>query len=116
MKKLVDGILLDLTESEQADFDEAQAIPPTIGEYTAAVQSLLDNKAQERNYDNMLSMCTYVSSTNVKFAAEGQAGVEWRDACWSACYDIMAEVQVETRPVPTVAELLALMPGFVWPV
>lgn len=82
---------------------------------TDAIQSHMDTKARELNYDGILSLCTYAASTNPKFAAEGQAGVAWRDACWTKGYEIMAEVQAGTREIPTVERLLSEMPEFSWP-
>lgn len=80
-----------------------------------AVQEMMDLKAKERGYDNILSACTYATNTNTKFAAEGQACVTWRDSVWSACYQIMADVASGTVPEPTLNELLAELPSMVWP-
>lgn len=95
------------------------SVPPTTEEtieiMCQAIQDHLDTKPKERLYDGILSLCTYATSTNPKFAAEGQAGVEWRDACWAKGYEIVAEVQAGTREIPTVDELLAELPVFVWP-
>lgn len=81
-----------------------------------AIQSYLDTEAQAHFYDGILSLCSYATSVNPKFGPEGQAGVVWRDACWTAGYAIMAEVESLTRPIPTVAELLAEMPNMEWPI
>ena len=82
---------------------------------TSAIQSTLDKKAQERGYDNILSLCTYATSTAAKFAAEGQAGVAWRDEVWAKGYSILADVESGARAIPTADELLAELPLFVWP-
>lgn len=88
---------------------------PTIAEYTSAVQMHLDNKARERNYDDILSACTYAASSVQRFAAEGQACVTWRDAVWATCYTILGEVTTGARQPPTVEELLVELPVMVWP-
>ncbi len=84
-------------------------------EMTQTVQEHLDATAREKNYDGILSLCTYATSTNTKFAAEGQAGVEWRDAVWDKCYTLLAEVQAGTRPIPSKEDLLLMLPSFNWP-
>jgi hypothetical protein len=80
-------------------------------------QQRLDEFAQTRNYDGVLSLCTYASSANTKFRQEGQYGVEARDATWSKLYEILAEVQEGTRPVPSsYADIENELPALVWPV
>lgn len=80
-----------------------------------AIQSYLDTEAKAHFYDGILSLCSYATSTNPKFGPEGQAGVIWRDACWLKGIAIMAEVESQTRSIPTIEELLAEMPAMVWP-
>lgn len=87
-----------------------------IDSLTAAVQAHLDAEARTRNYDGILSACTYATSTNSRFAAEGQACVQWRDACWDTCYAVMAAVQAGQRSIPTPEQLIAELPPMVWPV
>jgi len=79
------------------------------------IQALLDNQARERNYDGILSACSYATSTNAKFKAEGQALVQWRDSVWATCYAVMDDVLAGNRGIPTQAELISEMPAFEWP-
>ena len=79
---------------------------------TDMVQAYLDSTAQARNYDNILSLCTYATSKNPKFSKEGQAGVEWRDAVWAKCYEILAEIQAGTRSVPE--DIISELPVMNW--
>jgi hypothetical protein len=84
-------------------------------EMVATVQKHLDDTAKTRGYDGILSLASYASSTHPPFSAEGQAGLDWRDAVWGYCYQVLADVQAQTRTIPTAAELIAELPVMVWP-
>ena len=99
----------------RADALAAEALARTRKVLTDAMQSHLDQTAQERGYDGILSLCSYATSANARFGPEGQAGVTFRDAVWAYGYQIIAEVQAGTRPVPSAAELVAALPSIVWP-
>lgn len=82
----------------------------------AATQLRLDTFFQTRNYDGVLSACTYATSAVPKFAAEGQYAVQARDATWAALYTILAEVEAGTRPVPSgYADIEQDLPALAWP-
>ena len=91
--------------------------PPeeVITAVTQAVQQRLDEFARTRNYDGILSVCTYATSAVPKFASEGQYAVQARDATWAACYQLMADVQQGQRPMPTIELVLAELPELEWP-
>ena len=106
-------------EGRPVALDPPPSPPPSpeqiIAALTRAGQMHLDTTARTRNYDGILSLCSYAASTHPTFGAEGLAGVAWRDAVWAACYAILADVQAGQRAVPTEAELLAELPVMVWP-
>lgn len=83
-------------------------------EVVSAVQSFLDTTAQQRGYDNIFTLISYVTSTNPVFQREGQAGLFWRDRVWETCLQIKNDVIAEIRPVPTEEEVLAEMPVIDW--
>ena len=74
----------------------------------------MDTKVQERGYDGILSACSYVNTGIERFDNEGAACRAWRSAVWDKCYAMLAEVQVGTRAVPTVEELISELPKLEW--
>lgn len=92
--------------------EEIQA--QTLADLTAAIQTHLDAVARTRNYDGILSLCSYAVSPHPKFGHEGLAGLAWRDSVWDAGYRILADVQSGARPAPTAEELILELPTIVW--
>lgn len=101
-------------------YKASKFIPPThhaweVSDFTEAIQSALDAWAQERNYDGILSLCSYANSTNSKFNAEGKCGVTARDSAWAYAYGYLHDVETGKRPLMSPAELLKELPPFKWP-
>lgn len=82
-----------------------------------ATQRRLDDFARTRNYDGILSACTYATSLVPKFAAEGQYAVQARDTTWAALYALLARVQAGEVPAPaSFDDVVSLLPTLEWPV
>jgi len=99
---------------------EPSPLPPPTPEQVQeeivrAVQRRLNDFARSRNYDNILSACSYVTSTVPQFAAEAAYCVEARDATWATLYAGLADVQAGNRPMPTLEEILLELPVLTWP-
>ena len=104
---------LPIEEVEANQAAAAQALQQSIVD---ATQRRLDEFARTRNYDGILSACTYATSAVPKFAAEGQYAVQARDATWAALYAFMADVQAGTQPVPSgFADIAPDLPALEWP-
>lgn len=100
---------------DQARMDEhLAASAPTVQQYADAVQAHLDAAAKTRNYDDIVSACSYAGAAN-PFQAEGIAFVAWRGDVWATCYEVMDEVQAGGRAAPTIAALIAELPALVLP-
>lgn len=108
-KVIVTYIVVDKTPDEI--LEEQNHI---IKSLVDVVQNHLDTTARTRNYDGILSLCTYATSTHVKFKSEGQAGVVWRDNVWDKCYQVMNDVLNGLRGIPTGEELILELPVFTW--
>jgi hypothetical protein len=110
-----------LTAWAEADAAAHQPPPaPTPEQIRAQIvidtQVHLDTFAQTRAYDNMLSLCTYATSTIEKYRVEGQYGVDSRDATWETLYQIFDEADAGKRPEPTsFADVVGDLPPLVWP-
>lgn len=107
---------------------EVQALPQEVvtanttaynanlqAEISDAILKKLDEFAATRNYGSIISAASYATSTVPKFKQEAEYAIEWRDQVWSTAYQILAEVQAQTRPVPTVQEVLDELPVPTWP-
>jgi len=100
-------------ELEQEELARIQKIKSSIVKTT---QDRLDSFARTREYDGILSACTYATSPTTKFATEGQYCVSQRDATWATLYTILAEVEAGTRTMPTgYYEIESELPVLEWP-
>jgi len=108
----------EMNDSEFAEWQQSQvkSEDEIKQECINSTQQRLDSFARTRNYDSILSLCTYATSTILEFKAEGQCGVESRDATWNKLYKILNEVQEGTRPVPSgYSDIEADLPVLSWP-
>lgn len=79
-------------------------------------QERLDTFARTRNYDGILSATTYADSLVQKFRNEGQYCLAQRDATWAKLYDMLAEVEAGTRPIPSgYQDIEPELPALTWP-
>ena len=85
-------------------------------EITGSTQLRLDDFAQTKTYDSILSACTYATSAIERLQAEGQYCVTSRDNTWETLYTILAEVKEGTRPMPSgYDEIEPELPVLAWP-
>jgi len=102
-------IELTSTQMDEVKFNELAKT------YELAVIQFLNLKVQERNYDSILSACTYDNSTNPTFKAEALACISWRDVVWDYCYSELNKVKLNQRQINTISEFINELPVLVWP-
>lgn len=77
-------------------------------------QKHLDEFAKQKGYDNIISVCTYATSSNIARALEGQKAVDNRDLVWDHYF---SKLELYTQPnavLPTVEEYIATLPVLSW--
>ena len=117
---------LEKTEDGERQFRIVAIPEPTIEEKIASayqqldsmVEYRLDNFAKEKKYANIVSACSYATSSNPTFAAEAAYCVKMRDETYAKCYelinDILPKVQAGLRPIPEWEEIEAQLPVLSW--
>lgn len=89
-----------------------------LGMYSSAMQGMLDAKAQERQYDSMLTAVSYLDDPNPAYAAEAAALKAHRSAVWTYALAALADVQAGVRTAPPIEDFLAEVAAacpFSWP-
>ena len=83
----------------------------TLQAMESAIQEYIDSQAKNRGYDSIVSACSYAGYTN-EFQTEAVSLGVWRSAVWTKAYQVQADVEAGTIPMPTVDELIAMLPIF----
>lgn len=87
-----------------------------LSEITYEITKRLDAFAKTRQYDSIVSACTYATSKVQQFQTEGQCCEDLRDQTWAVAFDILAEVSAGTRPaITSYSDVESLLPALVWP-
>lgn len=96
------------------DLAEFEVINNCLAIAKGITQRHLDQFANTRGYDSILSACSYVTSSNAKFAAEANRCVFLRDLAWSVYFDIEDKVRNEGFRPESDDEIEVLMPLLTW--
>lgn len=106
---------INLSKMVTAEQKQQEQIDAIVAQYRAAIQSLIDRTANERQYDDGNSLAGYVNSTVPEWATEAQAFVVWRDQVWTYALGELDKVKSGQREQPSVEGFLAELPAFEWP-
>lgn len=116
--ELIDGIptmkwvVVDKTE-EELQVEVTAKTTAILTSYKATIQAMIDSEAQNRGYDDINAIAKYQGYTNM-YQEETIALGMWCADCWTKGYIILDEVQKGIRALPTIEEVLAELPMFVF--
>lgn len=98
-----------------AEQKAAEARAAQLAAYKAAFDAHLDAVAQQRQYDNRLTVPAYLGSTNPQWAAEAVAYIAWRDAALAYMFAKLAAVEAGAIDAPSIAEFVGGISPIEWP-
>lgn len=78
------------------------------------MESVINNTARERQYDNGVSCAGYANSTNEIWKAEADAFIAWRDKVWEYAFNKMQEYLSNEKPLPTLEAFIEALPKIEW--
>lgn len=122
MKKIVNGVEMDMTDEDMVDYNNRQqawddsAPERMVTEFTQSLERVITEKAAEKSYSSAVSCASYKDSTNEQWAAEANAFIAWRDMCFEYAYDYQSQVQQRNIPNPNLEEFLLGLPAMQWPI
>lgn len=110
----------DIVTEEYDIIDIPKPLPMTLVDVEKMLieqtQSRLDNFAQSRGYDNILSACSYSNDPNIKFQTEGTHCVQMRSQTWIVLYQIISDIKNEVRSMPNkFSDIENELPSLTWP-
>lgn len=102
---------------EPAAETPAEYIARRQTEIVNMVQNIIDETAQQKNYDDGVSCASYVGDPDEEFNADAVAFVAWRGRCWRTCYNILDGVTAGTVAPEDVTDeyVLERLPTMEWP-
>lgn len=83
--------------------------------YEKALEEHIDKKANERGYTTIHTASLRAALVNSPYHAEGLVYGAWMDACNAKGYEVLAQVQAGTIPLPAVEDFIAMLPVLVLP-
>lgn len=114
MKKLVNGVEVEMSPEEVAAFIADQATGPTVEDYDRALTDHLDAVARERRWDNRIT-CALRAGFPGPWHNEGVAFAAWMDACNAQSYQLWQDVAAGQTQQPTIDAFIASLPTMQWP-
>jgi hypothetical protein len=92
-------------------------IPINFNDLEVDTQKRLDDFAATKGYSDIVSVCTYATSSNLQYKSDADYCVLSRDNTWEKLYLIFNEIEQGKRPMPTDYNQIAVdLPVLAWPV
>lgn len=87
----------------------------SMEDYENAINNLLDETAQAKQYTSRSSIVEYALSTNSTWKNEALAFISWKDAVLLSAYNTLEQVQSGSIQQPSLQEFVSALPTITWP-
>lgn len=77
-------------------------------DYVPPIESLMDTKAKEYDFDNIVDACSYTNSSNPVWRNESIAFTHWRDYIWGTATDEL-KIQLDNGTAPDIEDFITLI-------
>ena len=113
-------VLSGMTVTEEYDVVAIVTTQPKVSDIQNAflmrVRDRLNNFAKTRMYDDILSACSYVNDSNLKFKSEAEYCIQMRSETYSKLFEILSDMESNKRPLITNFNAIeSELPNLVWP-
>lgn len=88
---------------------------PTLNDYKFELKLHLTRVAQQRDYDDEQSICSYATSVNLTWKAEAETFIAWRDTVYEYAFLILSDVETGNIPAPSLVDFINALPVIIWP-
>ena len=88
---------------------QAEAADAHKRRVTRAIDEHVEAQAHALQYNGAAHLASYVASSVPEWQAEAQAFVAWREACWIAALDMLADAEASGE-APSVEDVIAALP------
>lgn len=82
--------------------------PVEYADYVSPIESLMDKKAKEYDFDNIIDACSYTNSSNEVWKTESIAFTNWRDWIWGTAVEEL-KIQIADGNPPEVEDFITLI-------
>lgn len=107
-------LIQDLKKQEIRKEYEEMTTEELIKQIQDHIQNMLDSLAREKNYDNGFTLASYAESTIPQFKEEAFKFIEYRDKCWTKCYEWLNDFQSGEIERPLLSDVINSLPYFEW--
>jgi hypothetical protein len=77
-------------------------------DYEPSIESVMDAKAKEYDFDNAVDACSYTNSSNLVWRAESIAFTDWRDYIWGTAVEEL-KIQIANGTEPSIEDFITLI-------